>query len=942
MTSTQRAPEAAARTPVDPPTTHLFVCGHFFSEVDAAVAGDPALAHLQLHGFPARCGAPPLTAEEIDRRLGPIGGDEPIAWIGGTCLASQCRQRQAPDAPAVQYATVHFACLRQCFHLVANPDAVDAWLRAGAYLCTPGWLAGWRGHLLALGLDSRALARELFADTVQSILLLDTGHAPEAAAELAELAAYLDRPAAIEPVGLGVLRLNLRLVAAEAQLVAEQRRGQGHVSQLQGQLADAAMAMDLLAELSLAVDERDVIERMLEVFTALFAPGQLFYLPIDTAGGAGEPIVALGGPSPGPDAVLQAIDFASDSAPSTESGRGFKLRLERDLATIGVFVIEALLVPERLRQYQNLALQAVRLCTLALGRAEAVARLSGSERRYRNLFAAMQEGFAVIEVQNARPGDKPAYRFVEVNPAFERLIGQDSGTLAGRNVDTTTPALADLDLTRCAEVVITGEPTRFEAFAVLPGRHFDVHAYRPAPGCFAIILVDITARRLAERHVHHLAHHDALTSLPNRTLLAKRTAAALGHADTTGMPVSLMYCDLDHFKDINDSLGHAAGDQLLKIMAERLVTAVRHTDTVARQGGDELVVLLPGANQAAADRIAAQLLQSLAEPVELNGRPLRVTASIGVGLYPRDGSDFGELAQAADTALYQAKHDGRNCARFYDPSMKDRTLARVTLLTELREALQRGELRTWYQPKVALAERTITGYEALIRWQHPLHGLLLPDRFIPTAEETDVIIAIGDWILADVCRQLGAWRARGWQPPSIAVNIAGAHFRRAELPDKIEALLQSQALPPSLLLLELTEYTLLNTEHAVRANVEALRDLGVRLAIDDFGTGYSNLSYLKRLPVAEIKIDKSFVRDLETDEADRVITQAVISIGKHLGVRVVAEGVETERQLELLRTLGCRHGQGWLFGRPVPAESIRLGYDETNASSRGVAPSPDR
>jgi PAS domain-containing protein len=574
MALTQRAPKAVARGPVDPATTHLFVCGHFRSEVDAAVAGDPALAHLQLHGFPARCGTPPLTAEEIDSRLGPIGGDEPVAWIGGSCLGPWCRQRQAPDAPAAEPARVHFDCLRQCFHLVANPDAVDAWLRAGAYLCTPGWLAGWRGHLRALGLDARALARELFADSVQSILLLDTGHAPEAAAELAELADYLDRPAAIEPVGLGVLRLNLRLVAVDAELLAEQRRGQARVSQLQAQLADAAMAMDLLAELSLAVDERDVIERMLEVFTALFAPGLLFYLPIDAEGGAGEPIVALGGPSPGPDAVIQAIDFASDSAPSasTDSERGFKLRLERDLATIGVFVIEALLVPERLRQYQNLALQAVRLCTLALGRAEAVARLSRNERRYRNLFAAMQEGFAVIEVQNARPGDKPSYRFVEVNPAFERLIGHDSGTLAGRDVDTTMPALADLDLTRCAQVVVTGEPTRFETFVVLPGRHFDVHAYRPAPGCFAIILVDITARRLAERHVHHLAHHDALTSLPNRTLLAERTAVALGHADTTGKPVSLMYCDLDHFKDINDSLGHAAGDQLLKIMAERLVS----------------------------------------------------------------------------------------------------------------------------------------------------------------------------------------------------------------------------------------------------------------------------------------------------------------------------------------------------------------------------------
>ncbi len=430
---------------------------------------------------------------------------------------------------------------------------------------------------------------------------------------------------------------------------------------------------------------------------------------------------------------------------------------------------------------------------------------------------------------------------------------------------------------------------------------------------------EITERKQAESRIQHLAFFDALTNLPNRTLLAQRAELLLALAARHRGNLAVLFIDLDRFKEVNDALGHAEGDALLLQVASRLKTLVRAEDTVSRIGGDEFVLVLPEADQEGALCMAEKVLAAFRQPFLVAGHSLRVTLSVGIALYPDDGRDFGTLLRNADAALYRAKQQGRDTRAFYSPELTAATYQRLVLEAELRHAVGSGELLAYFQPKVRLDDGALVGAEALIRWRHPVHGLLSPVRFVPTAEASDLIVTIGEWMLAEVCRQLAAWKRQGLPTVTVAVNITARHFRRPGLVDHLKGLLETHDLAPDALELELTESTLLGIDPETVETLNALERLGVGLAIDDFGTGYSSLTYLKQLPLTALKIDRSFVRDLVTDPDDRAIAATVVALGHHLDLRVVAEGVENEEQRQVLLEQGCDLAQGYLFAHPAPA-----------------------
>jgi diguanylate cyclase (GGDEF)-like protein len=436
------------------------------------------------------------------------------------------------------------------------------------------------------------------------------------------------------------------------------------------------------------------------------------------------------------------------------------------------------------------------------------------------------------------------------------------------------------------------------------------------------IATDITFEKEADLRIQHLAYYDALTHLPNRALLTQRADQALIQAERRGEELALLFLDLDRFKEINDTLGHVEGDALLVAAAAKIKGGVRDADTLSRMGSDEFALLLPDTDQTGAMRLAEKLLTAFREPFVVAGHSLRVTTSIGIAIYPHDGVTFNDLLKNADTALYRAKEDGRDTLRFYDPEMNRATFERLVLETELRTAIQTGQLRAYFQPKVHLADGRPAGAEALVRWLHPEYGLIPPGRFIPIAEATDLIVAIGDWMLEEVCRQLAAWRDAGLPPLTVAVNLAARHFRDPGLVERIQTLLATYALPAEALELELTETTLIEVGTQTVAALATLHQMGVGLAIDDFGTGYSSLGYLKHLPITVLKIDQSFVRDLATDRDDRTLAATIITLGHGLELAVVAEGVETEEQRRILLEQGCDLAQGYLFSPPLPAEEF--------------------
>jgi len=432
---------------------------------------------------------------------------------------------------------------------------------------------------------------------------------------------------------------------------------------------------------------------------------------------------------------------------------------------------------------------------------------------------------------------------------------------------------------------------------------------------------DITERKHYEQTIKELAEYDFLTGLPNRNLLASRFAFAQRSATRTGTAMALVFIDLDRFKTVNDSLGHTTGDKLLKLIAARLTHLVRGTDTVCRHGGDEFLILLPDVGDPAhAARIATQVGVELSRPYEVDGYELLVTPSIGISMYPADGIELPLLIRNADAAMYHSKSMGRNRFSFFDDSMNARISERLMLENGLKRALARSEFYLEYQPVFALPGQRMVGAEALIRWRHPEHGTVPPARFIPIAEETGLILDIGEWVIREACSQMWSWRRAGLAGLPLRVNLSGLQFRQKNLLDVLTRALEDNNLTPAELELEVTESVLLTEVEMASGLIEALSGRGFRLAIDDFGTGYSSLAYLHRLPIDKVKIDKSFVRDLATDANEAALARGIIGLAKSLKIGVVAEGVETQAQLDFVRDNGCDEAQGYFLGMPMPAE----------------------
>lgn len=429
------------------------------------------------------------------------------------------------------------------------------------------------------------------------------------------------------------------------------------------------------------------------------------------------------------------------------------------------------------------------------------------------------------------------------------------------------------------------------------------------------------AQTLMSLKMAYLAQHDSLTNLPNRVLLDDRLAQAIAHADLHGTSIALLYLDLDNFKYINDSLGHAMGDQLLKSVAERLSSCIRAADTVSRHGGDEFLILVMEDGRADnAAHIAEKMLDSLIAPHWILKREFHTTASIGISVYPSDGRDAETLIKNADTAMYHAKASGRNNYQFFSADMNRRAVERHSIETELRHALSTQEFRLYYQPKVNLKSGLITGVEALIRWQHPTRGLILPEHFVSIAEDCGLIVPIGQWVLREACRQNKKWFDAGFESLSIAVNVSAVELRSREFLQGLCDVLEETDLPPNLLELELTEGILMVNSRTSSTLLTSLKGIGVSLAVDDFGTGYSSLSYLEAFPIDVLKIDQSFVHGLEDTLGKRVIITAVIGMGKSLTHRVIAEGIETAEQYAFLNEQQCEEGQGFYFSSPLNAQ----------------------
>lgn len=434
---------------------------------------------------------------------------------------------------------------------------------------------------------------------------------------------------------------------------------------------------------------------------------------------------------------------------------------------------------------------------------------------------------------------------------------------------------------------------------------------------------DVTKTRLAEEKVAHLASYDALTGLPNRRYFITEVGRALERSLRSKTPFAVFFIDLDRFKNINDSLGHAAGDALLKVIAARLTKLLRKTDMVARLGGDEFVVLLENCiDSVMLANIASRALAAINETMCIDNCCFQVSGSIGISIYPTDCEDAATMLKHADAAMYLAKSKGKNNYQFYTAELAVKAAQQFSLESELRQAIERSEFRLHYQPKINITSGKMVAVEALIRWQHPARGMIAPGEFIPLAEESGLIGPIGQWVIKAACHQVRAWRRSGLQAPRCAVNLSVRQFNTEGLVDDVVQALASNQLHADALELEITESLLMaNPDRALKILLQ-LHRMGVHIAIDDFGTGYSSLAYLKRFPAQTLKIDRSFVRDLPNDQDDATITKALIAMAHSLGMDVVAEGVETDVQLSFLRNIGCDQAQGFYLGRPMPPEDL--------------------
>lgn len=584
---------------------------------------------------------------------------------------------------------------------------------------------------------------------------------------------------------------------------------------------------------------------------------------------------------------------------------------------LAVYAIYALIRFERDRRELGLA-----HANLA-ERYEAQRRTDAELRLYATVFTNAAEGMTITGADS---------RIVAVNPAFTVISGYEQAEVIGQ-----TPAILNSgqqspefyrqmwsDLNEIGHW--QGEIWNRRKDGGIYPEWLSIAAVRDEHGevtHYIGVFTDISERKQNEARIHHLAHHDVLTGLPNRLLLEDRISQAMLKSRRSSKPMGLVFVDLDRFKNINDTLGHEVGDQLLVQAAQRGLSVLRDTDTLSRQGGDEFVVVLPELDHRQdAMHVTRKLLAALCQPYLLAGHELTVSGSAGIVLYPDDGQTASELLRKADAAMYRAKEEGRNTFRFFSSEINTASLGELLLENDLYGALERGELMMHYQPKVDAQTGELVGAEALMRWKHREHGMIPPDRFIPLAEENGLINAFGEWAIKNVCAQQRAWLDAGLMVVPVAVNISAHQFAQQDLPQLVSHALAEHGIPPQLLDLELTESLLMRNANRATHVLQTLRSMHVHVSIDDFGTGYSSLSYLKQFPVQSLKIDRSFVCEINEDGETIKLASAIIAMAHELDLSVIAEGVETEAQRVYLMEHGCDQFQGYLFGRPQPAEEM--------------------
>ncbi|MBP6596867.1 MAG: EAL domain-containing protein [Arenimonas sp.] len=572
-----------------------------------------------------------------------------------------------------------------------------------------------------------------------------------------------------------------------------------------------------------------------------------------------------------------------------------------------------------------------------------IIRRAERERRVAlEVLRSMSEAVAVIDLD---------FRFISVNPAFSRITGYSEEEVIGQNSRLLDSSQHSAEFYRRVRDVLerTGHWAGEMWQKRKDGEEFlgwiEMSEVRDAMGLrshFVAVVNDITDKKRAEQELRYLANYDTLTGLPNRALLSERLGRAIVRARRQETRVAVLFLDLDRFKDINDSLGHAAGDRLLKAAATRLQATVGASDTVARLGGDEFTVVLEDVESIpAVERMAREILTAFSMPLEVDERhDVSITPSLGISLYPDHALVPTDLLKFADTAMYQAKAEGRNTYQIYNETMDAESRRRATVLASLRKAVDRGEFRLVYQPRMALADGRITGVEALLRWHSAELGEISPVVFIPLAEESGLILQIGDWVLSEALQTLKRWRSHGLNEISIGVNVSVLQLLRGNLPDTLRSLIQDLGVPGNRIELEVTESMVMQNAEQTTHVLNELRKLGVSLAIDDFGTGYSSLVYLKRLPIDTLKIDKEFIGDLTRDPDDEAITATVITMGHSLGLNVIAEGVESEQQLIYLREQGCDEIQGYWLSPPLDAHRCLAFIRSWQPSTVAAIPAP--
>jgi diguanylate cyclase (GGDEF)-like protein/PAS domain S-box-containing protein len=570
------------------------------------------------------------------------------------------------------------------------------------------------------------------------------------------------------------------------------------------------------------------------------------------------------------------------------------------------------------------------LCNIAIvSTCEDISERKCSEEALRLRQRVIESSSNGIMITDTSGPDNP---IIYVNPAFGRITGYDAEDTLGRSMHFLLGE--DREQVEFIEIHAALHEHR-EGTAVLRNYRKDGSLFwndlSVSPvldeagrvAHFVWVINDVTEREQHEELLEYQANHDALTGLPNRNLLADRITQSLANAHRYDMPVAVLFIDLDNFKFVNDSLGHALGDRMLIIQADRLHKSIRSGDTVARYGGDEFVVVVSNLEKSEDAALVAQHIQELvSRPFTIDGHEFGITCSIGISLYPKDGHDVDSLLKNADAAMYRAKEQSRNSFQFYTSEMNDRVVERMVIERHLRHALELGQLEMHYQPQVELTNGRIIGVEALLRWHSPNLGTVSPSRFIPLAEETGLIVPIGEWVLKTCCEQNKAWQDAGLTPLTISVNISARQLQKKDLAGDIASILRESGLKPRFLELEIVESMVMKDVESAMVIMTELKSLGIQLAMDDFGTGYSSLSYLKRFPFDRLKIDLSFVRDILSDPESASIARTIIAMAHNLNLRAIAEGVETKEQLEYLRLHGCDEIQGYYVSRPVNAQEF--------------------